>query len=156
MKRPKLSITGLLICTGMAALVFAFWNRFGEYLLASVFLLASAVLVASCFTSRISRAMRKRCLIAVFGIATLVASLGPAAGCYALYDPGWWQTPKTKRVFLVVYNPVGRCLAFPTGPLREGYLGYLSFWMPKGYEVRDQGWGISFRDNGNHLTVGLF
>jgi hypothetical protein len=122
--------------------------------------LSFPILIAIVFTSLLLqereylRKLRRKSAIAIVALTLFVASLGPAALCYTLFDPDLYQARKSQRAFLLVYSPVGRCMRFPAGPMRDGYLGYLRWWMPQGFAIQDLGWGVKIKSKHQHVYVG--
>ena len=153
----SLSLRSLLGIIAGTAVVMAFWTRFGEYMLALTTMVLLAVVFASFLLPKhpYLKTFRRRTTLAIAAIVLFTASLGPAALVYTTYDPNLYQAPKSQRAFLLVYSPVGRCMAFPVGPLRDGYLLYLRWWMPRGIAVQDIGWGVKIKTQHQHVYIGM-
>lgn len=153
----KLSLRTLLGIVAGTALVMAFWTRFGEYMLALAIVILLVVVSTSflCPKHNYLKTSRRRATFAIAAIVLFIASLGPAALVYTTYDPDLYQAPKAKRALLLVYSPVGRCMAFPGGPLRDGYLMYLRWWMPQRIAVKDIGWGVKIETKHQHVYIGI-
>jgi len=139
------------------ALVLAFWERYGEFLIsaaaiASLTTLAAALLLRQ---NQLVQSLKAPSVRMIAAIVVLMLSLGPACAIYTKYDPGYWETPGTKRVFGAVYHPVGRCYVFPVEPWRACCLGYARWWMPPKARLQDYGWGLGLRSNGGLFVVGM-
>ena len=153
----RVSLRTLLSFVAAIAVVLAFWARFGEFMIAFSFLvlLAGDAITFLLPSHGAIRMFRRVATTAIVVLLLFIASFGPATWAYTTYDPGLYASPKSKRLLLLVYSPVGRCISFPTGVLRDSYLAYLRWCMPRGISVQDLGWGVKIESKHQHVYIGM-
>ena len=154
MRRFTFSLRSHFVAIAVIAILLAVWMRYGEYLLFGLLTASLFVLVSGFLPIQNFRPFRGAAASLVLSLMLFLASLGPASWAYTMYDPGYWQSPMVKRGFGLVYDPVGRCYAFPLDPWHDCCLSYVRWWMPANSEIQDYGWGIGLRSNGGLFVVG--
>ncbi len=133
----------------MTTIVIVLWRSWGEYvLLAGFFGSIAAMLMSLRSNSPLARRVRLVCCATLCCILLFLASLGPATYVCTHYKTDFWTSRELVQTYQLIYNPIGRLLAFRSGLAREAYCSYVSLWLPPETTVRDMGWGIELRGAG--------